>query len=72
MQIQDVNPTYTPTELKPLAHDADSPLPIESWLFSSIVGMMMYLAFNSQPEIAYAVHQCAGSLMHLDVVMNRC
>jgi hypothetical protein len=31
----------------------------ESWNYASVVGMLMYLAANSRPEIAFAVHQCA-------------
>eukprot|EP00957_Ditylum_brightwellii_P151550 11541512-Ditylum_brightwellii.AAC.1 len=31
----------------------------ELWNYASAVGMLMYLASNSRPEIAFAVHQCA-------------
>jgi Reverse transcriptase (RNA-dependent DNA polymerase) len=31
----------------------------ETWSYSSIVGMLMYLASNSWPDIAFALHQCA-------------
>ena len=31
----------------------------ESWEYASIIGMLMYLANNSRPDIAFAVHQCA-------------
>ena len=31
----------------------------EDWDYASIVRMPMYLANNSRPDIAYAVHQCA-------------
>jgi hypothetical protein len=30
----------------------------EPWSYASVVGMMMYLASNSRPDIAFAVHQC--------------
>jgi hypothetical protein len=32
---------------------------IEDWEYASIVGMLMYLATNTRPDIAYAVHQAA-------------
>ena len=31
----------------------------EDWSYPSIIGMMLYLASNSRPDIAFAVHQCA-------------
>ena len=31
----------------------------EAWEYRSIVGMMLYLAGRTRPDIAYAVHQCA-------------
>ena len=40
----------------------------EQWSYSSVVGMMLYLASNSRPDIAFAVNQyarfthCANSL----------
>jgi hypothetical protein len=34
----------------------DAPF-IEDWECASIVGMLMYLAANTCPDIAYAVHQ---------------
>ena len=29
------------------------------WSYASIIGMIMYLAFNSLPEIQFSAHQCA-------------
>ena len=43
--LQDCNPDKTPTSQKPLGTDKN--------------GMLLYLAANSHPEIAYAFHQCA-------------
>ena len=31
----------------------------EDWEYASIIGMLMYLANNSRPDIAHAVHACA-------------
>ncbi len=31
----------------------------ESWEYASIIGMLMYLANNTRPDIVYAVHACA-------------
>ena len=31
----------------------------EKWEYNSVVGMLMFLANNTRPDIAYAVHQCA-------------
>ena len=32
---------------------------MERWSYASVVGMLLYLAKNSRPEIAFALHQCA-------------
>ena len=31
----------------------------KAWNYCSVVGMLLYLASNSHPDIAFAVHQCA-------------
>lgn len=31
----------------------------EFWSYPSVIGMLLYLASNSRPDIAFAVHQCA-------------
>jgi hypothetical protein len=31
----------------------------ESWNYPSIIGQLNYLAHKSQPDISFAVHQCA-------------
>jgi hypothetical protein len=35
-----------------------------NWNYTSVVGMLKYLALNSRPNISFAVHQCAP-FMHL-------
>ena len=31
----------------------------EKWSYCSVVGMLIYLARNTHPDIEYVVHQCA-------------
>ena len=57
--LQDCNPCKIPTSQKPLGIDNNGLEFTEQWSYSSVVGMLLYLAANSHPEIAYAVHQCA-------------
>jgi len=59
MGLEDCKADKTPCETTPLGADKDGAPCEESWSFASVVGMMMYLASNSRPDIAYAVHQCA-------------
>ena len=56
--LQDCNPDKMPTSQKPLGTDKNCPEFAEQWSYSSVVGMLLYLAANSHPKIAYAVHQC--------------
>ena len=57
--MEDCNPNTTPSTLDPLGPDRDG-LPMnESWEYASIIGMLMYLANNTRPDIAHAVHACA-------------
>ena len=49
----------TPTQGDPLGADVDGDPCEETWNYFSVIGMLMYLAANSQPDIAFAVHQCA-------------
>ena len=49
----------TPAEIKTLGKDEEGDPPMERWSYASVVGMLMYLASNSRPDIAFAVHQCA-------------
>lgn len=59
-KMEDYNPNHTPAPPKPLGKDPDGELwPQTPWKYSSIVGMMVYLATNTRPDISYAV-SCAG------------
>jgi hypothetical protein len=53
------NSAVTPAENGAMGSDVYGEDFSETWNYRSGVGMMMYLASNSRPEIAFAVHQCA-------------
>jgi hypothetical protein len=59
--MQDCNAKPTPCsgDGKPLGSDKLGDEAKEDWSYASAVGMMLYLASNSRPDIAFAVHQCA-------------
>ena len=57
--MEDCNSARTPCSTTPLGKDEDGLLFDEDWEYASIIGMLMYLATNSRPDIAYSVHQCA-------------
>ena len=52
-------PVRTPAIATPLGSDPNGESPQESWNYATVIGMLMYLASNSRPDIAFAVHQCA-------------
>ncbi len=53
---------WTPAESKPLVKDADGEPISGDFSYSSVVGMLLYLAGHSRPDIAYAVN-CAVRYM---------
>jgi hypothetical protein len=57
--MTDCNGVSTPTGPAPLGTDAKGPEFAETWKYRTVVGMLMYLAANTRPDIAYAVHQAA-------------
>ena len=57
--MEDSNSVSTPASTVPLHTDKEGDVFSESWDYATIIGMLMYLATNSRPDIAYAVHQCA-------------
>lgn len=59
MGLEDASVKWTPAETTPLRKDLNGSPCVERWSYASIVGMMMYLASNSRPDITFAVHQCA-------------
>jgi hypothetical protein len=57
--MEDCNKCATPEETTPVGDDIDGEEFNETWEYSSVVGMLMYLATNTRPYISYAVHQAA-------------
>ncbi|MGH3053369.1 MAG: reverse transcriptase domain-containing protein, partial [Gaiellaceae bacterium] len=57
--LKDCKENWTPAHIAPLGKDEHLPAFDESWSYASVVGMLMYLANNSRPDIAFAVNQCA-------------
>jgi hypothetical protein len=58
------NKVYTPALPIPVGAGLHGDPFDESWEYASIIGMLMYLAVNTQPDIAYAVHQAARHTHH--------
>jgi histone deacetylase 1/2 len=58
MGLDDSHEKSTPAEVKPLGKADDGEPCSEPWSYTSVVGMLMYLASNSRPDIAFAVHSC--------------
>ena len=57
--MQDCNPNWVPSSQVALGIDPDGPSMNESWSYSSVVGMLLYLSTNTRPDIAFAVSQVA-------------
>ncbi len=53
---------HTPSDSKPLVKDAEREGTHGGYIYSSIIGMLLYLSGRTQPDIAYAVDCCA---MHM-------
>ena len=61
MNMSDCNGKSTPTDGsgKPLGSDKEGAPASASWSYPSVIGMLLYLASNSRPDIAYATHMAA-------------
>jgi Reverse transcriptase (RNA-dependent DNA polymerase)/Zinc knuckle len=57
--LTDCNPNHTPTIQESLGSDPDGVAMKEKWNYRSVIGMMLYLATNTRPDIAFAVSQAA-------------
>jgi hypothetical protein len=53
------NPNRTPQATTALGSDPHGEPMDETWSYSSVVGMMLYLSTNTRPDIAFAVSQVA-------------
>ena len=56
--IEDYNSVGTPVSTVPLGIDIEGKGFNEDSEYATIIGMLMYPAQNSRPDISYAVHQC--------------
>ena len=59
LDIGIINGKATPAEGKPLVKDVDGDIAGQHFSYSSVVGMLLYLAGHTRPDIAYAVNCCA-------------
>ena len=57
--MEECNTSPTPTLASPISKDNEGDPFTDTWEYATVVGMLMFLASNSRPDIAYAVHQCA-------------
>ena len=57
--MNDSNLKSDSAETIPLGKDVDGGPCMETWDYRSVVGIMLYLAGSSRPDISYDVHQCA-------------
>ena len=66
MGLEKCNSTRTPADTKPLGSDMHGNACSRQgrWQYSSVVGMMLYLAGNTRPDIAFAVNQAARHTHH--------
>jgi len=59
-KMTDCNPNWTPTTQVPLGSDPDGePFDQVDFNYASIVGMLLYVANNTRPDITFAVSQVA-------------
>jgi hypothetical protein len=59
MGLEDANPKESPAEHGALPTDREGDPCNEGFNYPSVVGMLICLASNSRPDVAFAVHQCA-------------
>ena len=57
--MENYNTKATPADETPLGTNKNGAEQVETWNYSSAIGMLLYLASNARPDIMFAVHQCA-------------
>ena len=62
LDVGTVNPKWTPAEAAPLIKDSEGAPASGDFSYSSVVGILLYLAGHTRPDIAYAVN-CAARYM---------
>jgi hypothetical protein len=55
--MESAHKAYTPASTTPVGADRDGDRFDEDWEYATVVGMIMYLAAQPRPDIAYAVQQ---------------
>jgi histone deacetylase 1/2 len=58
-----VTPNDVPAKERPLGKELDASPFAETWNYSSVIGMLLYLE-NTRPDIQFAVNQCARFMQH--------
>jgi len=57
--MEDSKSCRTPDVVTALGSDKDGIAFAEEWDYATVIGMLLYLAGNSRPDIAFAVNQCS-------------
>lgn len=57
--MEDCNPVHIFFSTVPLTIDTYGEIFLEDWEYTTVVGILIFLAKSSRPDITYAVHQFA-------------